>query len=71
MECRARLAGARHLIGDVLRTNGAMKGLARKAGFAINGPCHEARLIEIVKDLSAPQAGLPCEAQFVAQALAA
>jgi GNAT superfamily N-acetyltransferase len=71
MECRARLAGARYLIGDVLRTNAAMKGLARKAGFAINGPCREARLIEIVKDLSAPQTGLPCEAQFVARSLAA
>jgi GNAT superfamily N-acetyltransferase len=66
IECRARLIGARHLVGDVLRTNAAMKGLARKAGFAINGPCREARLIEIVKDLSAPPIGLPCEDAFAA-----
>jgi len=70
LECRARLFGARYLIGDVLRTNDAMKGLARKAGFAIGGAYREARLIEIVKDLAAPQAGLPCREQF-APAIAA
>ena len=64
MECRARLLGARHLVGDVLRTNDAMKGLARKAGFAIRGPFRDARLIEIVKDLSRPPTGLPCREQF-------
>jgi GNAT superfamily N-acetyltransferase len=57
MECRARTLGARYLVGDVLRTNDAMKGLARKAGFAIRGPFRDARLIEIVKDLSSPQTG--------------
>jgi RimJ/RimL family protein N-acetyltransferase len=55
LECRARSLGARYLIGDVLRTNEAMKGLARKAGFAVNGRIRDARLIEIVKDLSVPQ----------------
>src|SRR5713101_4191298 len=33
MESRARKLGARYLIGEVLRTNDAMKGLARKAGL--------------------------------------
>jgi GNAT superfamily N-acetyltransferase len=65
MECRARVLGARYLIGEVLRTNDAMKGLARKAGFAIQGPFTDARLVEIVKDLSIPQTGLPCEQQFM------
>jgi GNAT superfamily N-acetyltransferase len=64
MECRARMLGARYLVGDVLRTNDAMKGLARKAGFAIRGPFRDARLIEIVKDLSSPQTGLRCREQF-------
>jgi hypothetical protein len=36
----------------VLRTNTAMKELARKAGFSIVSPFTDARLIEIVKDLS-------------------
>jgi GNAT superfamily N-acetyltransferase len=70
LECRARLSGARYLTGDVLRTNEAMKGLARKAGFAIGGAHREARLIEIVKNLAVPQAGPPCEEQS-AQAIAA
>lgn len=60
MECRARTLGARQLIGEVLRTNDAMKGLARKAGFAIRGPVKDARLVEIVKDLSISQTGLSC-----------
>jgi GNAT superfamily N-acetyltransferase len=65
MECRARALGARYLIGEVLRTNDAMKGLARKAGFAIQGPFTDARLVEIVKDLSLPQTGLPCREQLL------
>jgi GNAT superfamily N-acetyltransferase len=63
MECRARKLGARCLIGEVLRTNDAMKGLARKAGFAIRGPFKDPRLIEIVKDLSSPHTGLPWREQ--------
>jgi GNAT superfamily N-acetyltransferase len=64
MERQARLRGARCLVGEVLRTNDAMKGLARKAGFAIRGPLADALLVEIVKDLSIPQAGLPCHEHF-------
>jgi GNAT superfamily N-acetyltransferase len=71
MECRARLLGARYLVGDVLRTNDAMKALARKTGFAIRGPFRDARLIEIVKDLSSPPAGLPCREQSSALQLVA
>jgi acetyltransferase len=51
LECRARMLGARHMFGDVLRTNTAMRGLARKAGFSIRGPLTDARLVEIVKNL--------------------
>lgn len=64
MECGARVLGARYLIGEVLRTNDAMKGLARKAGFAIRGPLTDSRLVEIVKDLSIPHTGPPCHEQF-------
>jgi GNAT superfamily N-acetyltransferase len=64
MECWARLVGARSLVGEVLRTNDAMKALARKAGFAIRGPLQDARLVEIVKDLAIPQTGLPCHGQL-------
>jgi GNAT superfamily N-acetyltransferase len=64
VECRASVLGARYLTGEVLRTNDAMKGLARKAGFAICGPFRDARLVEIIKDLSVPHDGLPCRDQF-------
>ncbi len=64
LECRARVLGVRYLIGDVLRTNTAMKGLARKSGFSVRSPFTDARLIEIVKDLSVPQSGSPCHELF-------
>jgi GNAT superfamily N-acetyltransferase len=64
IECRARMRGARHLYGEVLRTNIAMKNLARKAGFALRSPFTDARLIEIGKDLSATAPDLPCRARF-------
>jgi acetyltransferase len=64
IECRARLIGARHLFGDVLRTNTAMKGLARTIGFSLRSPVTDARLVEIVKDLTAPQSGPPCDERF-------
>ena len=64
IECRARLVGARHLFGDVLRTNSAMKCLARRRGFVLRSPVTDARLVEIVKDLSLPQTGVPCDEQF-------
>jgi GNAT superfamily N-acetyltransferase len=63
IECRARLVGARHLFGDVLRDNAAMKGLARKRSFSLHGPVADARLVEIVKDLTAPH-GEPCDERF-------
>ncbi len=58
--CRARVRGARHLFGDVLHTNTAMKCFARKAGFAIRNPIHDARLVEIVKDMAQAGPDAPC-----------
>jgi GNAT superfamily N-acetyltransferase len=60
LECRARVRGARYLYGDVLRTNIAMKNLARKAGFALRSPFTDARLIEISKDLAVTPPDQPC-----------
>jgi hypothetical protein len=45
-------------------TNAAMKCLARLRGFLPRTPVTDARLVEIVKDLSLPQTGAPCDAQF-------
>jgi acetyltransferase len=66
IECRARAFGARHLFGEVLRDNTAMKWLARKAGFAIASPFTDARLVEIVKDLSMTPPSSLCREQLAA-----
>jgi GNAT superfamily N-acetyltransferase len=67
VECRARGLAARTLVGDVLRSNAAMKRLVRKAGFDMTGVPADARLVRIVKDISAPL-GQPC-AQLTAAGL--
>lgn len=59
LECRARSLGATMLIGDVLRSNAAMRTLARKSGFDM-GVAAEPRLVRIVKDISAARNGMPC-----------
>jgi acetyltransferase len=60
LECRARSLGLTTLVGDVLRSNTAMRTLARKAGFALSGVPADARLVQIVKDISAARVGTPC-----------
>jgi GNAT superfamily N-acetyltransferase len=59
LECRARKLGFTTLIGDVLRSNAAMRTLARKSGFDQAGVPADARLVRIVKDISAAQVGTP------------
>jgi GNAT superfamily N-acetyltransferase len=56
LECRAAAFGAKRLFGDTLRSNDAMLGLARKAGFAfINSP-GDWKLVRFEKHIdSAPQ----------------
>jgi GNAT superfamily N-acetyltransferase len=56
LEAGARRAAARDQFGDVLRTNTAMKGLARKSGYSICSPFTDACLVEVVKELSPPRA---------------
>jgi acetyltransferase len=60
LECRARRVGATMLVGDVLRSNAAMRTLARKSGFDLAGVPADARLVRIVKDVSAARVGTPC-----------
>jgi len=59
LECRARKFGIPRLVGDVLRSNAAMRTLARKFGFDTGVPA-DARLVRIVKDISAARIGTPC-----------
>ena len=58
LECRARMLCAHALFGEVLRTNTAMKCLARKEGFSIRTPFTDARLVEVCKDMSTPLRGV-------------
>jgi GNAT superfamily N-acetyltransferase len=60
LECRARKFGVTTLVGDVLRSNAAMRTLARKSGFDQAGVPADARLVRIVKDISAARIGTPC-----------
>jgi len=60
LECRARRLGATMLVGDVLRSNVAMRTLARKSAFDLAGVPADARLARIVKDISAARVGTPC-----------
>jgi acetyltransferase len=60
LECRARTLGVSTLVGDVLRSNTAMRTLARKCGFDQAGVPADARLVRIVKDISAARIGTPC-----------
>jgi acetyltransferase len=59
LECRARSHGVTALVGDVLRSNAAMRKLAHKAGFDTGVPA-DARLVRIVKDISGARIGVPC-----------
>jgi GNAT superfamily N-acetyltransferase len=59
LECRARSLGVTMLVGDVLRSNTAMRKLARKAGFDTAVPA-DARLVRIMKDISVARVGAPC-----------
>ncbi|HML14753.1 MAG TPA: GNAT family N-acetyltransferase [Xanthobacteraceae bacterium] len=60
LECRARSLGLTRLVGDVLRSNTAMRTLARKAGFDQSGVPMDARLVGIVKDISVARVATPC-----------
>jgi len=70
IECRARRDGVHRLCGDVLRSNGPMKALARKTGFAMADVPREARLIRVVKDLAHSRAPRPCQAPTTSTDLA-
>lgn len=60
LECRARSRGVPTLVADVLRSNAAMRTLARNAGFAMTGVPGDARLVRIVKDISGARVGTSC-----------
>jgi GNAT superfamily N-acetyltransferase len=59
LQCRIRDLDLTTLVGDVLRSNGAMLAFARKAGFGIAARSGDPKVMSIIKNISVPQVGLP------------
>jgi GNAT superfamily N-acetyltransferase len=60
LECRAAAFAARQLLGDTLRSNEAMIGLARKSGFAFATSPDDWKLVRFVKEIATAPADIPC-----------
>jgi len=60
IECRAASFGARRLFGDTLRSNDAMIGLARKAGYAFANTPGDWKLTRFQKEIPVEPQEIPC-----------
>jgi GNAT superfamily N-acetyltransferase len=60
IECRAASFGAARLFGDTLRSNDAMIGLARKAGYAFVNTPGDWKLTRFQKDIPVEPQEIPC-----------
>lgn len=60
IECRAASLGASHLFGDTLRSNDAMIGLARKAGYAFANTPGDWKLTRFLKAIPLEPQEIPC-----------
>lgn len=60
LECRAAAFGAQRLLGDTLRSNEAMIGLARKSGYTFIANPDDWRLARFAKQIDASPRSIPC-----------
>lgn len=60
IECRAASLGATRLFGDTLRSNDAMIGLARKAGYAFANTPEDWKLTRFQKEIPVEPQEIPC-----------
>jgi len=60
LECRATALGAERLFGDTLRSNDAMIGLARKAGYAFTESPGDWKLVRFEKQIHVEPQDIPC-----------
>jgi RimJ/RimL family protein N-acetyltransferase len=60
LECRAAAFGARRLLGDTLRSNEAMIGLARKSGYAFAASPDDWKLVRFEKQIDSEPKDVPC-----------
>lgn len=71
LECRAAAFGAIRLLGDTLRSNDAMIGLARKSGFAFTHSPGDWKLVRFEKRIELAPQDIPCASwRLAAQRLA-
>jgi RimJ/RimL family protein N-acetyltransferase len=60
LECRAAAFGAHRLLGDTLRSNEAMIGLARKSGYAFAASPDDWKLVRFEKQIDSEPKDVPC-----------
>jgi GNAT superfamily N-acetyltransferase len=60
LECRAAALGAEHIFGDTLRSNDAMIGVARKAGYAFVPTPGDWKLVRFEKHIDLAPKDIPC-----------
>jgi GNAT superfamily N-acetyltransferase len=70
LECRAARFGAVRMVGDTLRSNDAMIGLAHKSGFTLAPNADDWKLVRFVKHVDAELQDIPCASWRVAAASA-
>jgi GNAT superfamily N-acetyltransferase len=69
IECRAASFGATRLFGDTLRSNDAMIGLARKAGYALANTPGDWKLTRFQKQIPVEPQEIPCASWRLAAAV--
>jgi GNAT superfamily N-acetyltransferase len=60
LECRAVAFGAEHIFGDTLRSNDAMIGAARKAGYGLVPTPGDWKLVRFEKHVDVAPKDIPC-----------
>ncbi|WP_375412892.1 GNAT family N-acetyltransferase [uncultured Bradyrhizobium sp.] len=60
LECRAAAFGAGHIFGDTLRSNDAMIGVARKAGYSFVPTPGDWKLVRFEKHIDVAPKDIPC-----------
>jgi GNAT superfamily N-acetyltransferase len=68
LECRAAALGAERLLGDTLRSNDAMLGLARKSGFSFAPSPGDWKLVRFEKHIDTAPQDIPCASWRLAAA---
>ena len=66
LECRAAALGAGRIIGETLRSNEAMIGLARKTGYRFMPAPYDWKLVRFEKEIHVAREEIPCASWRIA-----